>query len=97
MIAMRYGTIPLVRCTGGLADTVVDMENGFVFEERSEQELIQTCRRALATYRNATAWNKMILNAMKADFSWDSSAKEYVALYERALDDRRNVTSAKAG
>ena len=96
MIAMRYGTIPLVRRTGGLADTVSDKVNGFVFEQRSEEELMQTCRRALACYRNEAAWKKMMLTAMSTDFSWDRSAKEYIAMYERGLHDRRNGTSAKA-
>lgn len=94
LIAMRYGTIPLVRRTGGLADTVFEGQNGFVFENRSAEEFLSACRRAVATYQSKTKWRKLVESAMTADYSWKRSAKEYVRLYERALTHRREQSAA---
>jgi starch synthase len=95
LIAMRYGTIPLVRRTGGLADTVFDNLNGFVFDHRNAEEFLATCRRAVKTFGDKGTWNLLVKTAMSADYSWTRSAKDYVALYERALDQRR-VTGSSA-
>lgn len=93
MIAMRYGTLPLVRKTGGLADTVFEGQNGFVFEERSHEEFLAACKRAIAGYDKPRVWSRLVKQAMECDFSWSRSAKEYVSLYERALTDRRDAAA----
>lgn len=89
MISFRFGTVPLVRETGGLADTVSEFNpktakgNGFVFSRYDPDELLQTMRRAAALYQNKEAWTKLMKNGMACDFSWEASAREYVALYGR--------------
>jgi len=82
LISLRYGTIPVVRKTGGLADTITD-ENGFVFENSDSNELLEAIKKALAVYKNKKAWSAMVKKAMEYDFSWGNSAKEYVKLYKR--------------
>lgn len=92
MIAMRYGTLPLVRKTGGLADTVVDGKNGFVFESYSPTALTRTLRLALKLFKeNPEKIAKMRENAMKEDFSWDKSAKEYKKLYQKVASQGRTL------
>ena len=86
LIAMRYGTIPVVRFTGGLADTVFDSENGFVFWERTAAALADAVHRTVAAFQDMPRWNTLVKNAMGSDHSWASSAEEYEALYERALE-----------
>jgi len=82
MIAMRYGTLPLVRETGGLADTV-NKKLGFKFKEFEPVALEKTLEKALNVYYNKPKkWLKMQKNCMKQDFSWDKSAKEYLKLYK---------------
>ena len=91
MIALAYGTIPVVRATGGLADTVHetgDMPNGFVFEPYEADELAATVERALAAHADQARWQQLVQNAYACDFSWTASAKRYVELYERALRNR---------
>lgn len=89
LISLKYGTVPIVRQTGGLADTIVDFippngpGNGFSFGPYSAAELLRTVRRALQTYRNVTDWKTVQQNAMKSDFSWQASALKYVWLYEK--------------
>lgn len=85
LIAMRYGTVPIVRFTGGLADTVFDSENGFVFWERTAAALADAVHRAVAAFRDPPRWKSLLKNAMASDHSWASSAEEYIELYERAL------------
>jgi starch synthase len=89
--AMRYGTVPIVRATGGLADTVTDTTratisdgtaSGFVFSEPTVEGLRGAIDRAAAFYREPLAWRRLQLSAMKQDFSWNRSAAEYLALYE---------------
>jgi starch synthase len=81
MIAMRYGSIPVVRKTGGLADTV-DKSVGFSFAELSEQALLSCLHNALDTYYNKPhIWKNLQANAMKKDFSWKKSAQKYLQLY----------------
>jgi starch synthase len=90
MISMRYGTVPIVRWTGGLADTVTEVRptrrigTGFGFKEPSALALTEAAMRALAAYRDAALWRQILRNAMAGDFSWQASAKEYVALYRKA-------------
>jgi starch synthase len=81
MIAMRYGSIPIVRGTGGLKDTVLHGETGFIFEEESVKALLKTMRHALQVFSDHDSWQKMQENAMRQDFSWKNSAKQYAALY----------------
>jgi starch synthase len=92
MYSLRYGTVPVVRATGGLADTVVDADatdgtgNGFTFTEASGQALLAALRRALAVYRDAPdQWRALQRAGMARDFSWDASARAYVEAYEQAL------------
>jgi starch synthase len=83
MISLRYGTLPLVFKTGGLADTVNE-ENGFVFDNYSKDELIKTIKKAIKVYKDKIQWNELMLRGMKLNFSWAQSAKRYIELYERA-------------
>jgi starch synthase len=91
MYSQRYGTIPIVRKTGGLADTVVDSlpetlanhtASGIIFNEASSSSLLEAIKRALILYSIPDAWKKIQTNAMKKDFSWQRSAEQYLALYE---------------
>jgi starch synthase len=90
MIAMRYGTVPIVRSTGGLADTVRDFDpatgegNGFSFRAYDSMALFAALIRALETYRHRGIWQQLVLRGMAADFSWSASARRYVELYRRA-------------
>jgi starch synthase len=83
MYSLRYGTIPVVRRVGGLADTVTDEVTGFTFDEYSPEALLRTLGRALAAYQNPREWRRMQLAGMKEDHSWDRAAREYVTIYER--------------
>ena len=85
MIAMRYGTVPVVRNTGGLSDTV-NGSLGFKFNDFSEEALYKTLKKALNIYYNKpTGWKKMQKKGMRKDFSWDKSAREYLKLYKKLL------------
>lgn len=84
MIAMRYGTIPLVRQTGGLADTVHDRKNGFTFAQYTVTALTQTMKRAYDVWdHDWLSWKRMMASGMQQDFSWETSAKRYIALYKK--------------
>ena len=91
MIAMRYGTVPLVRSTGGLADTVIDADDhpddgdGFVFGPAEASALVIAARRAIDAYRDEARWADLIGRAMRRDFSWTASAPRYVEAYARAV------------
>jgi starch synthase len=85
MRAQLYGTLPIVRRVGGLADTVEDGVTGFVFDEYTPAALAEVMRRALATYANRRAWKAMMRRAMIKDFSWGPSAVAYHQLYHRAM------------
>lgn len=92
MIALAYGTIPVVHRTGGLADTVYESEdggNGFVFERYSADDFEAALRRALTAYRDPAKWGALVERAMGCDFSWRASAEKYVEMYETALAARR--------
>ncbi len=82
MIAMRYGTLPIVRETGGLKDSVEDQINGFVFKEFDEVELKDVILESFKIF-GTSKWDEMVKNAMRKDFSWDKSSKEYVKLYKK--------------
>ncbi|HIQ05500.1 MAG TPA: glycogen synthase [Anaerolineae bacterium] len=94
MIAMRYGSVPVVRATGGLADTVQDYNpitgegNGFSFEPYDAMALYTALVRAAETYKYRDVWRKLQMRGMMSDFSWAASARRYVDLYRRALAAR---------
>jgi starch synthase len=92
LYAMRYGTLPIVRHVGGLADTIVDATernirlgtaNGFAFREASAHVMIECLDRALALHRQPLAWRKVQRQAMSQDFGWAASARRYAALYRK--------------
>jgi starch synthase len=95
MISMKYGALPVVRQTGGLADTVVDLTanpnagTGFVFTEYNYSALTEAANRALSLYQDSAALSKAIETAMRQDFSWGKSAREYIHLYNSALKARK--------
>jgi starch synthase len=94
MIAMRYGTVPLVRSTGGLKETVQDFDqkkgagNGIVFHEYSQSALLNAMKRAVTLYREKKAWHKIVANCFKADFSWEEQAKQYTNAYESLFEKK---------
>ena len=95
MIASRYGTIPIVRETGGLYDTIkpyITSEgtgNGFTFKTYNAHDMLDAVRRALSLYCDKEEWSKLVANAMKMDFSWNASAKEYLKMYDELLADSK--------
>jgi starch synthase len=91
LISLRYGTIPIVRATGGLADTIDDWDpvrqtgNGFVFTAYDHWDLFAQVVRALETFRQPALWRRLQANAMATDVSWANSAEKYVRLYRSAM------------
>ncbi|MCI5838725.1 MAG: glycogen synthase GlgA [Christensenellaceae bacterium] len=89
MIACRYGTIPVVRKTGGLADSIIPVTEsngiGYVFDNFNAHEMLFALKKAADDYKNKTLWQKYVKRAMGADFSWASSALEYEKLYDEIL------------
>src|SRR4051812_25813765 len=87
MYSLRYGTIPIVRATGGLEDTVIDADQspetgtGFKFHEYQAEPLVDAVQRAIAAFQNPSRWRQIQRSAMQRDFSWDVSAREYVKVY----------------
>ncbi len=97
LISLRYGTIPIVRATGGLADTIRDYDpgtctgNGFTFSDYRSEDLLAAIERALNIYRGRPElWRQLVRAAMSEDFSWSASAREYVKLYHIVKDVRKN-------
>jgi starch synthase len=97
LYSLRYGTLPLVRRVGGLADTVVDASaaalaaghaTGIVFEEASAAALLAAVERVLSLYRDAAAWKQVMTTGMAQDYSWRHSAQQYLELYQHALAPR---------
>ena len=92
LIAMRYGTIPVVRETGGLKDTVIPYDKvtkegvGFTFKDYNAHEMMYALKRALATHGNFAEWYQLVQNAMQADYSWKESAKAYEKLYGQLVE-----------
>ncbi len=83
MYSLRYGTPPVVRATGGLADTVVDGVNGFVFREPTAEALFAALRRTIAAWRDKAVWRKLQADGMSRDFGWTNPASQYAALYDK--------------
>jgi starch synthase len=94
LVALRYGSLPIVRATGGLADTVQDYDprtgqgNGFVFHSHDRWKLFAAVVRAVETYKHREAWQQLQKRGMAADHSWHQSAIQYVDLYRRAIASR---------
>lgn len=94
MISMRYGTVPIVRATGGLKDSVQNYNpqsgtgTGFVFQNYESAELLAVTKKSLKIYNEKEAWNKLMMNCLNQDFSWEQSAKKYIELYEKALKSK---------
>ncbi len=99
LYSLRYGTIPIVRATGGLKDSVTDFDpaagtgNGFVFEAYERAALLAAVDRALGTFRQKDLWARLIDNAMSADYSWSRSAGEYLDLYRRVIKGIRPISA----
>jgi starch synthase len=93
MYSLKYGTVPIVRETGGLADTVQRFDektgtgNGFVFNNYNPKDFFAEIKRALKIYKNKQQWMSIVRNGMKSDFSWHSSAKKYLDLYKTILSN----------
>lgn len=94
MISLRYGTIPIARKTGGLADTIKEFSyktyrttgNGFLFKEYSADALLKAIKKALRFYEDKNLWRIILSNAMSSDFSWEASARKYLGLYKKAIN-----------
>lgn len=92
MYSLAYGTVPIVRETGGLADTVIRYDEkseegtGFVFKKYEKDAMLKEINRALKLFEDKKKWAKIMRNGMKMDFSWNASAKKYVDLYKTILD-----------
>lgn len=93
LYSLKYGTVPIVRMTGGLADTIRDFNEaqkdgyGFVFNKAEGKELLHAVERAISVYRDKTAWEALMKRGMACDFSWDASAKRYERLYRTLLGE----------
>jgi len=106
MYSLKYGTVPLVRATGGLADTITDCTaktlksgraNGFSFTKYESEALVGTIERALKLYRKKKDWVRLVSIGMKQDWSWDRSAQEYEALYGKLGKSGKSGKSEAAG
>jgi starch synthase len=88
MYALKYGTVPIVRATGGLDDTIVPFNrktgegNGFKFSAYEPIAFLEAVGKAVDLFEDPKAWKRLMANGMKADFSWERSAQQYRTLYE---------------
>lgn len=95
MYSLRYGTVPVVRKTGGLADTIVDFVedpnkgNGFSFEAYESSAMLQAIKNAIDTFHDQKMWQKLIKRGMRQDFSWQTAADKYVKLYSKLESNKR--------
>ena len=89
MVALRYGTVPIVRETGGLRDSITDsgdgQGNGFTFKTYNAHDMLGAIRRSLDAYWNKEYWDSLVVRAMECDFSWGKSANEYIKMYKEIL------------
>ena len=96
LYSLRYGTVPIVRSTGGLADTVTDFNPddnsgaGFVFKKYSADQMMEALKRALAAYQCVECWQRLMIQGMRQNWSWETSAQEYVKLYDILLQKRKS-------
>jgi starch synthase len=97
LYCLRYGTVPVVRATGGLDETIQQYNpadgsgNGFKFTDFTPEAFMNAIREALALYQDQTAWQALMRQNMAVDFSWDRVAPSYVDLYKRAQEKRRQA------
>jgi starch synthase len=102
MYALKYGTAPVVRATGGLRDTIAEFDpqsghgNGFVFQDYRVEGLVAALERAVAAYRNREPWGRLMVNCFAADFSWDRAAGEYLDWFRRLREERGMVAAVPA-
>jgi starch synthase len=95
LYSFKYGTVPIVRATGGLEETVIPFDtktlkgNGFVFKKFSPQALLNAVKRALFCYEQPSVWQKIVKEGLRQNFSWEKAAKQYSKLYQKALEKRR--------
>ncbi len=89
MVALRYGTVPIVRETGGLRDSITDsgdgQGNGFTFKTYNAHDMLGAIRRSLGAYDNKEYWDSLVVRAMECDYSWGKSANEYIKMYKEIL------------
>jgi starch synthase len=100
MYSLRYGTPPVVRATGGLADTVIDAAdakhgNGFVFGPATAEALLQALRRAATAWRDQAGWRKLQIRGMARKTSWDEAARRYVEIYQRLSPARPSAAKGR--
>jgi starch synthase len=101
LISLRYGTVPIVRETGGLKDTITPYDeftgkgNGFSFANYNAHDMLFTINKAIKTFHEREHWREIILTGMQEDFSWNHSALEYISLYKKVFDESK-PTSKKA-
>jgi starch synthase len=102
MYSFKYGTVPIVRATGGLDDSIEPWDpktgkgTGFKFSSYTGAALLASVQEALKAFQDKAAWKKLMLNGMKKDFSWATSAKEYVKIYERLAPHKPAPRTEKA-
>lgn len=98
--SLKYGTVPVVRATGGLDDTIEPFDGksgtGFKFSEYSAEALLECIGHAVAAYHQPKAWQHLMLNGMKKDFSWDASAKQYSRIFQALHQEKVRVKSTPA-
>lgn len=101
LISLRYGSIPIVRAVGGLADTVTDFNpktkkgNGFIFHSYNPRALLIAIIRAVENYKYQETWNELVKKGMQQSFSWEIPAKKYLILYRKAIKQRRGDINGK--
>ena len=92
MISFKYGTIPVVRQTGGLKDTVQEFDpktgkgTGFTFIEPKSEDLFSAVKKAMMVYKDKPLWMSLVKYVMSLDYSWEASAKEYIKVYNNLLE-----------
>lgn len=97
MYSLKYGTIPIVRETGGLADTIQNANpsrstgNGFTFRKYDSREMLNAIKFAVEVFRDKNIWEVMMLRGMRQDFSWAASAEKYGELYHKAVEKKQPV------
>lgn len=98
LISLRYGTIPIVHETGGLAETITNFNpktgegNGFVFKSYTKEEFLMALARALENYKYEKVWEHLVWKSMRQSFSWEIPAKKYIALFRKALQNKKRVS-----
>ena len=94
LYSLKYGTVPIVRTTGGLDDTIENIDvakgtgTGFKFKKYESEELLKTIKKSLKVFADKKLWTKIMKNGMSQDFSWENSAKKYISLYKKVLKDK---------